>query len=312
MIYKWLVKEALEVWIMPSLRLEVEHYLGLKFPEHNGEPLIRFEESMEVPRAAESLMRGLYKEPEKVLSGFRNLHLETAALLELLLPRRSRLREWADALPEQPKDAEKFLRDTGEAIQQKERNLSKMEKSLITDLNAAGIGDIFPLSLSAFGQCSNHEPTAKIYLRPLGKLAELVQVNPEQLRMAVRIYFLFLILLQTGLDLDKQVYKRSTEDSTAYKIVNTYTARFLRRQSEELLYCYQEWIKAWGGAFLPQVNLEEQNMERLRAAIIFWRRRPGLTWDYCWETLGRLEEEEIKPAPYQFKEDPPPFKFDDF
>lgn len=287
---------------MPSLRLEVEHYLGLKFPERNGEPIIRFEESMEVPQAAEKLMRGLYKDPDKVLRGFRNLHQETAALVELLMPRRTRLQEWADVLPEQPKDAEVFLKNSSESIQEKERKVSRIERELLGELNAAGLSDLFPISLSAFGSCSNREPTVKLYLRPLGKIAELLHLNPEQMRMAVRINFLFLILLWNGADLDQQMYKRNPDDPFVYNVVTTCTLRFLRSQSEELFYCYQEWLKLWGGTPIPQAVGEGQSMEKLRAAIIFWRRQPGLSWEYCWEILGQLEKGEKKSelsfAPY--------------
>jgi len=274
---------------MSSLRLEIEQAVGLKFPELNGEALVRFEESLEVPRGAEELMRGFYRHPDRVKKGFQNLHLETASMLELLLPRRSRLREWAEALPERPKEAKLFLKETGEEINKRQERLLQVERQLLEELEDSSADDIFPLPLSAFGSLSVKEPAVKVYLRPLGRLAEIAELNPEQLRQAVRVHFLFLLLLVGGQDLDGRSYSRNPDDSALHLIATVYTWRYLKRQSLELLHCYQEWLRAWGGKRPPQALLGEGGAEKLRAAMVFWRRSASLSWEDSLEIVGRLE-----------------------
>ncbi len=273
---------------MSSLRLEIEQIMGLKFPERNGEALVRFEESMEIPRVAEVLMRGLYRDPERVRGAFQNLHLETGSVLDILLPRRSRLREWAEELPERPADAQAFLRETTEQIVAKEQRLLQIERELLNDLEQSSLADLFPISITAFGICSYRDPAVKVFLRPLGRLAEILQLNPEQLRQAIRVYFLFLLLLVAGLDLDSKTYARGAEESNQQWIAGVYTLGYLQRNSPELVQCYLDWVKAWGGKNPPQIILEN-SAEKMRAAMIFWRRQPSKSWDECWNLVNRFE-----------------------
>ncbi|MFZ3101318.1 MAG: hypothetical protein WA113_03810 [Desulfitobacteriaceae bacterium] len=273
---------------MSSLRLEIEQIMGLKFPERNGEALVRFEESMEIPQAAEVLMRGLYRDPERVRSAFQNLHLETGTVLDILLPRRSRLREWAEELPERPADAQAFLRETTEQLIAKEQRLLQIERELLNDLEQSSLVDLFPISITAFGICSYRDPAVKVYLRPVGRLAEILQLNPEQLRQAIRVYFLFLLLLVAGLDLDCKTYARGAEESSQQWLAGIYTLGYLQRNSPDLVQCYLDWVKAWGGKNPPQSMLDNC-AEKIRAAMIFWRRQPNKSWEECWSLVDKLE-----------------------
>ncbi len=277
---------------MSSLRLEIEQAMGLKFPERNQEALVRFEESLEIPRGAEELMRGFYRHPERVKQGFQNLHLETASILDLLLPRRSRLREWAEALPERPQDAEAFLKETGQELGKRQERLVHIERELLEELEESRAAEIFPLSLSIFGTLNIKEPAVKIYLRPLGRIAELAELNPESVRQAVRVHFLVLLLLVAGQDLDGQSYARGGDESTLHTVATVYAWRYLKRQSTELIQCYQEWLKAWGGQKPAQGLIADGMAEKLRAAMIFWRRRGTLGWEEGLQLVGRLQAKE--------------------
>jgi len=272
-----------------SLRLDIEQSIGLRFPERNGEAVVRFEESLEVPRAAETLMRGFYRQPERVKRAFQELHGETASLLEVLLPRRSRLREWSEELPERPREAETFLRDSRDQLQRREQRIAQLEKELVTELQESMAEDLFPLSLAAFGTCSYREGSVKIYLRSLGRLAEIAQLNPEQLRQAVRVYFLYLLLLVVGTDLDGRTYARAGEEPAVHLIAGACTAKYLKRQSAELSQCFNEWLKAWGAKQPPQALTGDNSNEKLRAAVIFWRRQPQVSWEACWNLVNQLE-----------------------
>ncbi|KLU60027.1 hypothetical protein CEB3_c34580 [Peptococcaceae bacterium CEB3] len=274
---------------MPSLRLDIERAMGLKFPERDGEALVRFEESLEIPRPAETLMRGFYRHPERVRRDFQTLHQETVSILDILLPRRSRLKEWAEEPPERPQEAETFLRETGDRLSKNQQRLTQVESELMAELQENNLADLFPVPLTAFGTLSLREPAVKIYLRPLGRLAEISHANPEQLRQAVRIHFLFLLLLAAGQDLDGQGFTRASEEPTLHTIVAAYTWRYLKRQSAELVQCYLDWLNAWGAKKPSAGVMGEGAAERLRAAMIFWRRQPGVGWEECWHSVSRLE-----------------------
>lgn len=278
---------------MSSLRSDIEQAMGLKFPERNGETIIRFEESVEIPQAAEKLMRGLYRDPERVRQGFKQLHQETGSLIDLLMPRRSRLREWVDFLPERPKDAELFLNETKDQILMREQRLVQAERDLVNQLQESGLEDIFPIPLVAFGIFTYREPSVKLYLKPLGRFAEILQLNPDSLRQAVRIHFLFLLLLIAGADLDGQIYVRGGEDEVIHWLACLYTIRYLRNQSTELIQGYQEWVKAWGGKTPNQSMLNDRAGEKTRAAMIFWRRQANISWEECWHIINQLERSEI-------------------
>ena len=275
---------------MSSLRTEIEQAVGLKFPERNGEALIRFEESMEIPRVAETLMRGFYRDPEKVKSSFQSLLQETGNLLDILLPRRSRLREWAEELPERPSEAESFLRESADQLITREQRMLQAEKELMHNLQENRLDDLFPIPLAAFGVCSFREASVKIYLRPIGQLAEILELNPEQLRMAVRIHFLILLLLLTGLDLDGKTCVRSGDEPVVQALVGSFALKFLKNRSPELEGCYNEWVKAWGGTNPPHNYLVEQGTEKVRAAMVFWRRQLKMSWDEYWRIAGEFEK----------------------
>ncbi|WP_242975851.1 hypothetical protein [Desulfosporosinus sp. FKB] len=276
---------------MSSLRLEIEQSMGLKFPEKNGAAMVKFEESLEIPRAAEALMRGLYRDPERVRQGFKRLHQETGSMIELLMPRRSRLREWSDALPERPKDAEAFLKETTDQLLVKEQRLVQAGRDLLGQLQESGLEDIFPISLSAFGVCSYRDPSVKLYLKPLGRFAEINQINPESLRQAVRVHFLCLLLIIAGEDLDGQVFARGVEEEATNWLTILYTIRYLKRESAELAHGYLEWVKAWGGKIPNQTMLNDRVCEKTRAAMIFWRRHLNISWAECWHIVSQFESE---------------------
>lgn len=278
--------------MVSTLRLEIERAMGLKFPERNGEAVVRFEESMEVPRAAETLMRGLYKDPERVRQGFKLLQQETGSLIDVLMPRRSRLREWADSLPEQPKDAEAFLKETADQLLKKEQRLAQTERDLVEQLRYSGLEDVFPVPLAAFGICSYQDPNVKLFLRPLGRFAEIAQINPDILRQAVRVHFLCLLLLIAGKDLDGKVYARGNEDEVIHWLTGIYTIRYLKSQSSEFVQCYLEWLKAWGGTPPSQSLISEETCENTRAAMVFWRRQQNVGWEECWRIVSQLERQE--------------------
>lgn len=272
-----------------SLRLEIEQAMGLKFPERNGESIVRFEESMEIPRAAEMLMRGLYRDPERVRQGFKLLHQETGSLIDILMPRRSRLREWADSLPDRPRDAESFLKETTDQLLIREQCLVQAERDLVDQLKECGLEDVFPIPISAFGICTYRDPSVKLFLKPLGRFAEILQMNPESLRQAVRVHFFFLLLLIAGADLDGQVYSRGGEDEVIHWLTSVYTIRYLKSQSIELIQCYQEWVKAWGGKPPNQSLINERTCEKTRATMVFWRRQLNISWEECWHIINQLE-----------------------
>ena len=278
--------------MVSSLRLDIEQAMGLKFPERNGEAIVRFEESVEIPRAAETLMRGLYRDPERIRQGFKLLHQETGSLIDILMPRRSRLREWADFLPERPKDAESFLKETKDQLLLREQRLVQVEQELVGQLQESGLEDVFPIPLAAFGICTYRDPSVKLFLKPLGRFAEILQMNPELLRQAVRVHFLFLLLLIAGADLDGQVYARGGEDEVIHWLASIYTVRYLKSQSTELIQCYQEWVKAWGGKTPNQSMLNERACEKTRAAMVFWRRQMNIGWEECWHIINQLERPE--------------------
>jgi len=275
-----------------SLRLDIEQAMGLKFPVRNGESIVRFEESMEIPRAAEMLMQGLYRDPERIREGFKLLHQETGSLIDILMPRRSRLREWADSLPDRPKDAESFLKETTDQLLIREQRLVKAERDLVDQLKECGLEDVFPIPLSAFGICTYRDPSVKLFLKPLGRFAEILQMNPESLRQAVRVHFIFLLLLVAGEDLDEQGYARGGEDELIHWITSVYTLRYLKSQSIELVQCYQEWVKAWGGKPPNQNLLNERTREKMRATMVFWRRQLNVSWDECWHIINQMERSE--------------------
>lgn len=278
---------------MCSLRLEVEQAIGLKFPVKNGEAMIRFEESMEIPRNAELLMKGMYQKPEEVKHGFQILHQETANLLELLLPRRSRLREWVEQLPEQPREAEKFLKDTSEQLQRQDQRMLQIEKDLLIKLAESGLKDVFPVPLGAFALVDINEPGIKLYLRPLGRLAEIIQINPECLRQVVRLHYLVLLLLMGGQDLDGQECKRKNEEKVLGRLTCFFTLRQIQGQSQEHVHCYTEWVKSWGGVDFLQALSSQNSIEKVRAALIFWRRRTTLSWEAAWEFVKSLDADGI-------------------
>ncbi|HBV88011.1 hypothetical protein [Desulfosporosinus sp.] len=274
---------------MSSIRLEIEKAMGLKFPERNGEVIVRFEESMEIPQPAETLMRGLYRDPDRVRQGFKQLHQETGSMIEILMPRRSRLREWADSLPERPKEAESFLKETTDQLLMREQRLIQVERELVGQLQESGLNDVYPIPLAAFGICTYRDPAVKLFLKPLGRFAELYEINPDTLQQAVRVHFLFLLLLVAGSDLDGQVYARGGEDKVIHWLTTVYTMRYLKSQSTELIHCYQEWINAWGAKMPSQSMLNDRECEKTRAAMIFWRRQPNVSWEECWRIINQLE-----------------------
>lgn len=276
-----------------SLRLEAEQAMGLRFPERNGESVIRFEETMEVPHGAEALMRGLYRDPDDVKKGFRHLHQETANLLEILMPRRARLREWLEELPEQPKEAEAFLRETSEKIQHQDRKVCQLEKDLLVKLEESSLEDLFPLPLSVFVTTSYGEPAVKIFLRTLGRLAEVLKLSPEVLRQVVRIHFLYSLLVLAGQDLDGQAFQRESEDAILIGIGSFFTLKHLKKHPPEYQHCYGEWVKAWGGRHFLRLISQESSIEKVRAAMIFWRRNPELSWDSIWNGLHSFEVERL-------------------
>jgi hypothetical protein len=267
--------------------------MSLRFPERNGEAVIQFEESMEIPRGAEALLRGLYHDPDDVKRGFHSLHQETATLLEILLPRRARLREWLEQLPDQPKEAEKFIRETSEQIQKHDRKVLQIENELITKLEESSLKDLFPLPLTAFAILSYTDPTVKIFLRSLGRLSEVLKLNPDTLRQVVRIHFLYSLLVIVGQDLDGQSYRRGNEDSTLAGIAAFFTQKHVKRQSQEYVHCYLEWVKAWGGRKLLQLIPLDSSMEKVRAAMVFWRRNPSLNWEEVWSIIQPLDSYEF-------------------
>jgi len=274
-----------------ALRLDIEQAMGLKFPERNGEAVVRFEESVEIPHAAEMLMRGLYRDPERVRQGFKLLHQETGSMIDMLMPRRSKLREWADFLPDRPKEAESFLKETKDQLFIREQRLVQAERDLVGQLQESGLEDVFPIPLAAFGICTYREPSVKLFLKPLGRFAEMLQINPEVLRQAVRVHFLFILLLIAGVDLDGQVYARSGEDELIHWLASIYTLRYLKSQSTELIQCYQEWVKAWGGKTPNQSMFNERACEKMRAALVFWRRQLNIGWEECWHIINQMERE---------------------
>lgn len=276
--------------MVPSLRLEIEQAMGLKFPERNGAAVIKFEESMEIPQTAEILMRGLYRDPERVRQGFKRLHQETGSMIELLMPRRSRLREWSESLPERPEDAEVYLQETTDQLQQNEERLVQTQRELVGQLQESTLDDIFPLSLTAFALCNYREPCVKLFLKPLGKFAEMFQMNPETLRQVVRVHFLCLLLIISGADLDGQVCKRGSEEQDlVHWLASIYTIRYLKAQTAEFTQCYTEWLKAWGGK-LPESTMSQEGInEKTRTALIFWRRQMGISWEACWQIVKQFE-----------------------
>lgn len=277
---------------MSSLRLDIEQAMGLRFPERNGEAIVQFEESVEIPRAAETLMRGLYRDPDRIRKGFKLLHQETGSLIDILMPRRSQLREWADSLPERPKEAESFLKETADQLLKREQCLAQAERELVGQLQESGLEDVFPIPLAAFGICTYRDPSVKLFLKPLGRFAEILQINPESLRQAVRVHFLFLLLLIAGEDLDGQVYVRGGEDEVIHWLTSIYTIRYLKSQSTELIQSYQEWVKAWGGKIPNQSLFNERECEKTRTTMVFWRRQLNISWEECWHIIGQLERPE--------------------
>lgn len=285
-------QEEVQGGVRVSLRLEVEQAMGLRFLERNGEAMIRIEESMEVPRGAEALMRGVYRNPDEVKKGFKSLHQETASLLEILMPRRARLKDWLEQLPEQPKEAEKFLRETSEKIQQHDRKAQQLENELLSKLEESKWEDLFPLPLTVFSVISYSEPGVKIFLRSLGRLAEVLKLSQDSMRQVVRIHYLYFLLLLAGQDLDGQSYRRSNEDSTLAGIASFFTLKHIKKLSPELTPCYMEWIKAWGGRNLLRLIPQECGIEKVRAAMVFWRRNPSLQWEDIWVSIQAFERDE--------------------
>ncbi|AFM42083.1 hypothetical protein Desaci_3179 [Desulfosporosinus acidiphilus SJ4] len=280
--------------MVSSLRLEIEQSMGLKFPERNGAAIVKFEESMEIPRAAETMMRGVYRDPERVRQGFKRLHQETGSMIELLMPRRSRLREWSDSLPERPKDAEAFLKETTDELLTREQRLVQAEQDLLGQLQESGLEDVFPVSLSAFGVCTYRDPSVKVFLKPLGRFAEIFQMNPDSLRQAVRVHFLCLLLIIAGEDLDGQVFIRGVEEEVIHWLTIIYTIRYLKRQAAEQIHCYLEWVKAWGGKIPNQSMFNDRVNEKTRAAMIFWRRQLNMSWSDCWQIINQFESVNIQ------------------
>ncbi len=279
--------------ISMSLRLEAEQAVGLRFPERNGEALILFDETMEIPQGAEGLMRGLYRNPDDIKKGLKHLHQETAALLELLMPRRARLREWLEELPEQPKEAEAFLKESSEKFQHHDRKMTLIEQELLEKLKESILEDLFPLPLSIFAQISYSEPSVKIFLRSLGRLAEILKISPEVLRQVVRIHYLYTLLILGGQDLDGQSYQRGEENQILTGIAAYFTLKHLKKLTPEFLHCYQEWAKAWGGKASLRLISQESSTEKVRAALIFWRRNSQSSWDEIWQQVQLLEGNRI-------------------
>jgi hypothetical protein len=277
--------------VVSSLRSEIEQAMGLKFPERNGAAIVKFEESLEIPRSAETLMRGLYRDPERVRLGFKRLHQETGSIIDLLMPKRSRLREWSDTLPERPKDAEAFLKETTDQLLLREQRLAQAERELVGQLQESSLEDIFPISLSAFGICTYRDPSVKLFLKPLGRFAEFFQMNPESLRQVVRVHFLCLLLIIAGIDLDGQVFKRGVEEDIIHWLTSIYTMKYIKQQSAELVQCYQEWVKAWGGKIPNQTFFTDGVNEKIRTSMIFWRRQLNISWAECWHIINQFESD---------------------
>lgn len=272
-----------------SLRLEAEQAVGLRFPERNGEAYIVFNETMEIPQGAEGLMRGLYRNPDDIKRGFRTLHQETSALLELLMPRRARLKEWLEELPEQPKEAQAFLKESSEKIQYHDRKMTLIEQEILEKLEESILEDLFPLPLNIFAQVSYSEPSVKIFLRPLGRLAEILKISPEVLHQVVRIHYLYTLLILGGQDLDGQSYQRGEENQTLTGITAYFTLKHLKKFNPEFQHCYREWIKAWGGKSCLSFISQESSVEKVRAALVFWRRNKHSSWQDIWQQVQSLD-----------------------
>ena len=278
--------------IRVSLRQEVEQAMGLRFPAKNGEAMIEFEESMDTPRGAEALLNGLYRDPNEIKRNFHILYQVTSNLLEILMPRRARLKEWLEELPDQPKEAESFIRETSEEIKKHDRKAVQIEKDLINMLEESNIDDLFPLPLNVFAIISYSDPTVKLYLRTLGKLAEVLKLNPETLRQVVRIHFLYCLLLLTGLDMDGENYKRGSEDLVANGISAFFTLKHINKRNQEMKHCYLEWLKSWGSKKYMQIIPQESSIEKVHAAMIFWRRNPNITWEGACSIIESVESSE--------------------
>ncbi|MDR3270872.1 MAG: hypothetical protein LBT32_05115 [Peptococcaceae bacterium] len=279
---------------MSSLRLELEQSIYLKFPEVNRKPQIRFEESMEIPPAAEQLMRGMYHDPERVKGHFQELQQQVSELIELLLPWRSKIREWADRLPEKPLEAERYLRDYARQIGENEKLRRRREEQLLEQLQESARADALSLSCAMFGEYSLTDEAVKIFLKPIGKAAEVLQLNPELLRQGIRVYFFFLLLLIVGLDLDGETCRRAHQDPDLQRLADIYTLRYLHPQPDELRQSYEAWRTACGARDIPAEYLAPRRAEQLRAAMIFWRRQKNLPWDDLWRSgkpFSQREEE---------------------
>jgi len=179
--------------------------------------------------------------------------------------------------------------------------LSQLERELLIDLKASKQAELGALPLTAFGICYYREQSVRVYLRPLGRLAEIWQLNPEELRQAVRVHFLYLLLLITGLDLDSQSYVRGEDDPAVQLIVGVHTWKYLKKQSAELSKCYADWVKAWGGGDLPLDMLQEQSAEKVRAAMVFWRRQLDISWDECWYRVNQFKKADLSKDYFQRK-----------
>jgi hypothetical protein len=271
----------------------MEQSLHLKFPRSHDQINIHFEESLEIPAAATVFMRGLYPCPERVKSGFQELQEELAALIEVLLPRRSKLKEWTERLPERPRDAERYLSESAKHIGEKERSRARKEAALLEQLRESLQTEVFPVATTAFGSYSIPERMVKIYLKPLGKLAELLQINPETLRQAIRVYFLVILLIIAGLDLDGETYSREEEAEETLRLLGSvYTLRYLQSQPTELKQSFDEWLAACGVQHIPAALLADRGAEKLRAAMIFWRRNQKLSWEESWRLVSQLDQGE--------------------
>lgn len=275
---------------MSSLRLEIEKTICLRFPEKNGEAIVRFEESMEIPQEAERLMRGYYKNPDKIKRSFQELHAETSSLVEILLPRRSKLRGWSEELPERPQVAELFVSESAQLRDEKEQQLALMEQELLQQLQESVAEEMFPIPSVAFGCCSHQEGAVKMFLKPLGKLAELLQFNPDLLRQALRVYHLYLLLIVVGLDLDGRICAKERDETTTQFLARIYTLRYLQTHSPDLVHYFNEWLRVCGEKQPRQGLLSEQYAEKLRTATVFWRRKAHLGWDECWKIVSDLDE----------------------
>jgi hypothetical protein len=265
-----------------TCRKELEDILGLRHPRR-----VVIEEAVDVPRQAERLFRGIYSEPDKLKRSFSELQRETVSIVELLTPRRNRFREWLEELPGSPNEAQEYMKETAMELKIRQERAAVAEARVLGLLQEQHSVNIFPLEEELLAKWAPERIV--LYTRVIERLAVILKVPYETLNKVILVHMMTHVLIYSGEDRDKKNWARHELSCEGLEALVHYYSNYFHQVFEykELAQAdlvLQKYLAPNGREGREINNLSR---EQVASALIFWRRRPELSWR---ETLGCLRE----------------------